>query len=88
MDSSSLAQIPDSAPGAGASGRADFLRHSLRSAASPDFNCFGRDDGRQPTYGFKIVDRWTKEVIGEFPHTGALKTARDAVHGLFVDQHS
>ena len=45
-------------------------------------------DDAHNTYGFKIVDRVTKEVVREFPSPGVLVAARDAVQGLFVDQHS
>ena len=45
-------------------------------------------DDAHNTYGFKIVDRVTKEVVREFPSPGVLVAARDAVQGMFVDQHS
>ncbi|MBC7544146.1 MAG: flagellar protein FlaG [Candidatus Sericytochromatia bacterium] len=45
------------------------------------------DEARR-TYGFKIVDRQTKEVIREFPFPGVLAAVRDAAQGLFVDQRS
>lgn len=44
-------------------------------------------DRENRRYGFKIVDQRTNEVIREFPTPSVLAAARDAVAGMFIDQH-